>query len=86
MGIIRSIDYIPFKPTTGTSAMSIDAPNQPPATQLINDAWFRGKVQQALDDPRPALDAKDVETHFSKRRAKTRQKLLPRVKPNHPNF
>ena len=46
MGIIRSIDYIPFKPTTGTSAMSIDAPNQPTATQLINDAWFGARCSK----------------------------------------
>jgi DNA-damage-inducible protein J len=33
------------------------------------DAWFRTKVQQALDDPRPGIPDEDVKTHFAKRRA-----------------
>ncbi len=33
------------------------------------DAWFRAKVYQALEDPRPAIRHDDVETHFAKRRA-----------------
>jgi DNA-damage-inducible protein J len=32
------------------------------------DAWFRAKVQEALDDPRPALPHDKVEEHFAKRR------------------
>ena len=39
------------------------------------DAWFRAKVQEALDDPRPAIPAEDVEAHFAKRRAKAQRKL-----------
>lgn len=39
------------------------------------DAWFRAKVQEALDDPRPAIAAEDVEAHFAKRRAKAQRKL-----------
>ncbi len=34
-----------------------------------HDAWFRAKVQEALDDPRPAIPAEDIEAHFAKRRA-----------------
>ena len=34
-----------------------------------HDAWFRAKVQEALDDPRPARPAEDIEAHFAKRRA-----------------
>jgi DNA-damage-inducible protein J len=34
-----------------------------------HDAWFRAKVQEALDDPRPAIPHKKVEAHFAKRRA-----------------
>jgi DNA-damage-inducible protein J len=34
-----------------------------------HDAWFRAKVQEALDDPRPAVPHEEVEAHFSKRRA-----------------
>jgi DNA-damage-inducible protein J len=37
-----------------------------PAT---HDAWFRAKVQEALDDPRPAIPHDQVEAHFAKRRA-----------------
>jgi DNA-damage-inducible protein J len=35
-----------------------------------HDAWFRAKVQQALDDPRPAIPHEQVEAHFAQRRAK----------------
>jgi hypothetical protein len=33
-----------------------------------HDAWFRAKVQEALDDPRPAIPHEQVEVHFAKRR------------------
>jgi DNA-damage-inducible protein J len=35
----------------------------------VYDAWFRAKVQEALDDPRPAIPHDQVEAHFAKRRA-----------------
>jgi hypothetical protein len=34
-----------------------------------HDAWFRAKVQEALNDPRPGIPHKKVEAHFAKRRA-----------------
>lgn len=34
-----------------------------------HDAWFRAKVQEALDDPRPAIANTQVKAHFAKRRA-----------------
>jgi DNA-damage-inducible protein J len=34
-----------------------------------HDAWFRAKVQEALDDPRPAIPHQKVKAHFAKRRA-----------------
>lgn len=34
-----------------------------------HDAWFRAKVQEALDDPRPAIPHEQVEAYFTKRRA-----------------
>jgi len=37
-----------------------------PAT---HDAWFRAKVQEALNDTRSAIPHDDVEAHFAKRRA-----------------
>jgi DNA-damage-inducible protein J len=34
-----------------------------------HDAWFGAKVQEALDDTRPAIPHDKVEAHFAKRRA-----------------
>ncbi len=34
-----------------------------------HDAWFRAKVQEALNDPRPPIPHKQVTEHFAKRRA-----------------
>jgi DNA-damage-inducible protein J len=34
-----------------------------------HNTWFRGKVQEALDDPRPGIPHEQVEAHFAKRRA-----------------
>lgn len=34
-----------------------------------HDAWFRAKVQQALEDPRPTAPHDDVEAHFARRGA-----------------
>jgi hypothetical protein len=34
-----------------------------------HDAWFRAKVQEALDDPWPAIPHEKVEAHFATRRA-----------------
>jgi DNA-damage-inducible protein J len=34
-----------------------------------HDAWFRAKVQQALEDPRPGIPHEQVEAHFATRRA-----------------
>lgn len=39
-----------------------------------HDAWFRGKVQQALDDSRPAIAHKQVEAHFRQRRRAAQRK------------
>ena len=33
------------------------------------DAWFRAKVREALDDPRPDVSSTDVEAEFAVRRA-----------------
>lgn len=35
----------------------------------VHDAWFRAKVQAALDDERPAITHDEVEAHFAKRKA-----------------
>jgi DNA-damage-inducible protein J len=34
-----------------------------------HDSWFRAKVREALNDPRPTIPHKKVEAHFAKRRA-----------------
>jgi DNA-damage-inducible protein J len=45
------------------------------ADSEAHDAWFRTKVMQALDDPRPPIPHEDVEAHFAKRRAAAQRKL-----------
>jgi DNA-damage-inducible protein J len=37
-----------------------------------HDRWFRAKVREALEDPRPPLSHDEVEAHFAKRRAVAR--------------
>jgi DNA-damage-inducible protein J len=39
------------------------------------DAWFRAKVQEALDDPRPPRSHDDVARHFADRRGKMMAQL-----------
>lgn len=39
-----------------------------------HDAWFRARVQEALDNKRPAVPNEKVEAHFAKRRAKALRK------------
>ena len=39
------------------------------------DEWFRAKVQEALDDPRPSLSHEEVEAHFAARRAAALSKV-----------
>ncbi len=34
-----------------------------------HDAWFRAKVQEALNDTRPAIPAAEVKAQFAERRA-----------------
>ena len=40
-----------------------------------HDAWFRAKVQDALNDPRPGIPHKKVEARFAKRRAAALRKV-----------
>ena len=39
------------------------------------DAWFRAKVQEALDDPRPGIPNEEVEAYFAKKRAERLAKI-----------
>jgi DNA-damage-inducible protein J len=40
-----------------------------------HDAWFRAKVQDALNDPRPGIPHKKVEARFAKRRGAALRKV-----------
>jgi len=40
----------------------------------VHDAWFRAKVLQALEDPRPDVEDADAEMRFRERRAAARRK------------
>ncbi|MFD2051932.1 type II toxin-antitoxin system RelB/DinJ family antitoxin [Mesorhizobium calcicola] len=39
-----------------------------------HDAWFRGKVLEALTDTRPDMPDDEVEAHFANRRAAARRR------------
>ncbi len=39
-----------------------------------HDAWFRAKLQEALDDLRPGIPNAKVRAHFAKRRVEALQK------------
>jgi DNA-damage-inducible protein J len=43
-----------------------------------HDVWFRAKVQEALNDPRPSIPHNRVEAHFAKRRSAALRKAEPR--------
>lgn len=46
------------------------------ATNAVeHDAWFRAKVQEALDDPRPGIPHETVKAHFAKRRSAALRKV-----------
>jgi DNA-damage-inducible protein J len=42
-----------------------------------HDAWFRAKVQEALDDPRPRIPNEQVKAYFAKRRSDATRKARP---------
>jgi DNA-damage-inducible protein J len=44
-------------------------------SSAAHDAWFRAKVQEALDDPRPGIPHKKVEAHFARRGAAGQRKV-----------
>ncbi len=43
--------------------------------QTEHDRWFREKVREALDDPRPAIPNNKVEAYFAQRRAASLRKI-----------
>jgi DNA-damage-inducible protein J len=40
-----------------------------PANNAAHDAWFRAKVMEAINDPRPAVGHDEVKRRMAKRRA-----------------
>ena len=40
------------------------------ANAASHDLWFRAKVQEAMNNPRPAVPHDQVKAHFAQRRAK----------------
>ncbi|WP_395346606.1 hypothetical protein [Variovorax sp. UC122_21] len=44
-------------------------PAEPVVGAAAHHAWFRAKVQEALDESRPVVAHDEVEAYFSKRRA-----------------
>ena len=51
-------------------ALPFDFASDPAA----HDAWFRAKVREALDDPRPSIPDDEVEAHFARRQAAARSR------------
>ncbi len=45
-----------------------------PANNAAYDAWFRAKVQEALDDPRPTISHQEAVTRFAAQKARLRAK------------
>ena len=45
-----------------------------------HDQWFRAKVQEAIDDPAPAIDNKSVKRRFAAKRAALRRRSASRMK------
>ena len=50
-------------------------PFTPAVNTAEHDAWFRAKVQEALDDPRPGISDETVKAHFARRRKEARRKV-----------
>lgn len=46
-----------------------------PVHDAAYDAWFRAKVQEALDDPRPPISHEEAKRRMAKRRAATMAKV-----------
>ena len=46
------------------------SPFPPPGDQDVYDAWFRVKVQEALDDPRPSISNDEAKRRMAAHRAK----------------
>ena len=44
------------------------------STSEAHDSWFRAKVLEALDDPRPGIPDEEVAAHFAELRAAARAK------------
>jgi DNA-damage-inducible protein J len=52
-----------------------ELPFAPTRDAAAHDAWFRAKVREALDDPRPGIPQEKIEAHFARRRAAALRKV-----------
>ena len=64
--------------TANEGALPFDLSKDASVHDADLDKWFRTKVQEALNDPRPALPHKKVESHFAKRRTAAFRKKATR--------
>ena len=55
-------------------------PFQAVANSASYDRWFRSKVQEAIEDPRPPVPHAEVEAYFGKRRTAAREKAARKRK------
>jgi DNA-damage-inducible protein J len=56
---------------------SFDPHLEPLRSTAAHDAWFRAKVQEALDDPRPCIPHDQVTAYFAKRCSAATRKARP---------
>jgi DNA-damage-inducible protein J len=54
-----------------------DSHSKPLQSTAAHDAWFRAKVQEALDDPRPCIPHDQVQAYFAKRCSAAMRKARP---------
>lgn len=61
--------------TAKEGALPFNLSKDSAAGNAAYDAWFRAKVQEALDDPRPPIPNEVVEAEFAKRRTALRKRV-----------
>jgi hypothetical protein len=62
--VVSGVEAVPGRKDAAKVHAFIEA-----VRRVEDDASFRAKVQEALDDPRPDLPDDEVEARFAKRRA-----------------
>lgn len=76
---LRKIGIVKFNVDTleydSTATSNTKRPDRSEALRKAHEAaaydkWFREKVQESIDDPRPSIPHEEVEAHFAERRAR----------------